>query len=94
MKFLTSIRRYGTVPCATGVCSAVMAFPAFASGAGSGGSGMSDILSGVTTLLTWILQSMTSVCTWILGNNLAFIYVGLFLVGGAMGFLFHVLRSV
>ena len=40
---------------------------------------MTQILSGVTELLTWILASMTSVCTWILGNDLAFIYVGLFL---------------
>lgn len=55
---------------------------------------MEKILSGVTELLTWILTSMTSVCTWILGNDLAFIYVGLFLVGAAMGFLFRVLRSV
>lgn len=59
-----------------------------------GGTGMTNILKGVTTLLTWILQSMTSVCTWILGNQLAFIYVGLFLAGAAIGFLFRVLRSV
>ncbi len=57
-------------------------------------SGMAAILSGITDLLTWILSSMTSVCEWILGNELAFIYVGLFLVGAAMGFLFRVLRSV
>lgn len=62
--------------------------------AASTGSGMSSILSGVTELLTWVLQSMTSVCTWILGNDLAFIYVGLFLVGAACGFLFRILRSV
>ena len=93
MKFLTSVRRYGAIPCATGVCSVAMVFPVFASSGGTA-SGMSNILSGVTTLLTWILQSMTSVCTWILGNDLAFIYVGLFLVGAAMGFLFRTLRSV
>lgn len=58
------------------------------------GPGMTNILKGVTTLLTWILQSMTSVCTWVLSNNLAFIYVGLFLAGAALGFLFRVLRSV
>lgn len=57
-------------------------------------SGMSKILAGVTTLLEWVTASMTSVCTWILGNDLAFIYVGLFLVGAAMGFLFRILRSV
>lgn len=55
---------------------------------------MAQILSGVTELLTWILASMTSVCTWILGNDLAFIYVGLFLAGAALGFLFRVLKSV
>ena len=55
---------------------------------------MTDILSGVTELLTWVTTSMTTVCTWILGNDLAFIYVGLFLVGAAMGFLFRILRSV
>ncbi len=58
------------------------------------GPGMTNILKGVTALLTWILESMTAVCTWILGNNLAFIYVGLFLAGAALGFLFRVLRSV
>lgn len=60
----------------------------------TGTSGMTTILTGVTELLTWILGSMTSVCQWILKDELAFIYVGLFLVGGAMGFLFRVLRSV
>lgn len=56
--------------------------------------GMTDILGGVTELLGWVTASMTTVCTWILGNDLAFIYVGLFLVGAAMGFLFRILRSV
>ena len=58
------------------------------------GGGMTEILSGVTELLTWVTTSMTAVCTWILGNDLAFIYIGLFLVGAAMGFLFRILRSV
>lgn len=59
-----------------------------------GASGMAEILSGVTELLTWMLTSMTSVSDWLLGNDLAFIYIGLFLVGGAFGFLFRALRSV
>lgn len=60
----------------------------------SEGSGMTNILKGVTELLGWVSTSMTTVCDWILGNDLAFIYVGLFLVGAAMGFLFRILRSV
>lgn len=76
-------------------CSCCFAVPAYASGAGTeGGATMTQILSGVTELLTWILSSMTSVSAWILGNSLAFIYVGLFLAGAAMGFLFRALRSV
>lgn len=59
-----------------------------------GATAMAEILAGVTELLTWILASMTSICTWALGNDLAFIYIGLFLVGAAMGFLFRLLRSV
>lgn len=57
-------------------------------------TGMTEILTGVTELLTWILSSMTSVCTWLLGNDLAFIYIGLMLSGAAFGFLFRALRSV
>lgn len=77
------------------ICSFCCAVPAYASGAGTeGGATMTQILSGVTELLTWILSSMTSVSAWILGNSLAFIYVGLFLAGAAMGFLFRALRSV
>lgn len=76
-------------------CSFCLASPAYASGAGTeGGATMTQILSGVTELLSWILESMTSVSAWILGNSLAFIYVGLFLAGAAMGFLFRALRSV
>lgn len=57
-------------------------------------TGMATILSGVTELLTWILTGMTSVSEWALENPLAFIYIGLFLVGAVMGFLFRLLRSV
>ncbi len=57
-------------------------------------SGMAEILAGVTELLTWMLSGMTSVSEWALGNDLAFIYIGLFLVGAVMGFLFRLLRSV
>lgn len=62
--------------------------------ASASSGGMAQILAGVTELLTWVTSSMTSITTWLLGNDLAFIYIGLFLVGAAMGFLFRALRSV
>ncbi len=63
----------------------------------SGGGSTPDIstfLDGVTKLLTWTLQSITSIVNWILSNPLAFVYLGMFIVGFAAAFLFRVLRSV
>lgn len=55
---------------------------------------VSSFLSGVTQLLTWVLQSCTSIVTWILSNPLCFVYLGMFIVGFAAAFLFRILRSV
>lgn len=62
----------------------------------SGGStpDVSSFLGGVTELLTWTLSSITSIVNWILGNPLAFVYLGMFIVGFAAAFLFRILRSV
>ena len=55
---------------------------------------VSTFLSGITELLTWTLDSATDIVTWILGNPLAFVYLGMFIVGFAAAFLFRILRSV
>lgn len=63
----------------------------------SGGGSTPDVssfLAGVTELLTWTLSSITSIVNWILGNPLAFVYLGMFIVGFAAAFLFRILRSV
>lgn len=63
----------------------------------SGGGTTPDVstfLGGVTELLTWTLTSITSIVNWILSNPLAFVYLGMFIVGFAAAFLFRILRSV
>lgn len=55
---------------------------------------ISTFLSGITTMLTWTLESCTSIVTWILSNPLCFVYLGMFVVGFAAAFLFRILRSV
>lgn len=55
---------------------------------------ISTFLGGVTKLLTWTLESITAIVNWILGNPLAFVYLGMFIVGFAAAFLFRILRSV
>lgn len=64
-----------------------------ASGAGSTPD-VASFLGGVTELLTWTLSSITSIVNWILGNPLAFVYLGMFIAGFALAFLFRILRSV
>lgn len=71
---------------------AVQVLPIVASGSG-GGSGMSGILSSVTTFLTWALSSITSVVTWIVGDDLAMIYVSMFIIGFVVAYLFRILHT-
>ncbi len=55
---------------------------------------MTNILSGCTDLLSWVLTSMSSLTAWILGDSLAFLYAAMFITGFAVAFLFRILRSV
>lgn len=70
---------------------AVQVLPIVASG--SGGGGMSGILSSVTIFLTWALSSITSVVTWIVGDDLAMIYVSMFIIGFVVAYLFRILHT-
>ena len=53
-----------------------------------------DILSAISEMVTWITTTMTTFTTWILGNNLAMMYLSIFIAGIAIAFLFRILRSV
>lgn len=93
MKFKKSLKRYGAVPCATGLATVAMAFPSFATEAGAGSSSSSSVLTGVTSVLTWALTAMTSISTWLIGNPLGAIYIGMFIIGFAVALMFRVLHS-
>lgn len=59
----------------------------------SASTGMSGILGQVTTFLTWVLTSITSVVTWIVGDDLAMVYVSMFIVGFVVAYLFRILHT-
>ena len=90
MKFKKSLKRYGAVPCATGLATVAMAFPSFAEEAGGSSS---SVLTGVSSVLTWALTAMTSISTWLIGNPLGAIYIGMFIIGFAVALMFRVLHS-
>ncbi len=56
-------------------------------------TGISTVLSLVTTLLTWMLSSFTKITTWLVGNDLGGVYLGIFIVGACVAMLFRVLHS-
>ena len=90
MKFKKSLKRYGAVPCTTGLATVAMAFPSFAEEAAGSSS---SVLTGVTSVLTWALTAMTSISTWLIGNPLGAIYIGMFIIGFAVALMFRVLHS-
>lgn len=56
-------------------------------------SAVTSVLTSVTTLLTWALQSATSITDWVIGNQLGAIYIGMFIIGFAIAVLFRTLHS-
>lgn len=72
---------------------AVQIFPVVASGGAGASASVGAILATVTEFLTWALSSITSVVTWIIGNNLAMVYVSMFIVGFVVAYLFRILHS-
>lgn len=89
LKLKNALRRYGAIPCATGLATVAMAFPSFAAEAGDS----SSVLTGVTAVLTWSLTAMTSISSWLIGNPLGAIYIGMFIIGFAVALMFRVLHS-
>lgn len=53
-----------------------------------------DVLKGPTGLISWILTQMTTFTKWILDNELAMMYLSIFIAGIAIAFLFRILKSV
>ena len=59
----------------------------------SGTSGISTVLTLVTTLLTWMLSSFTSITSWLVGNDLGGVYLGIFIIGACVAMMYRVLHS-
>lgn len=92
MKLINSIRKYGSVPVATGVMSVGFAMPAFASG-GSGGT-ITDMLGIFSQLFAWILEEGATLLSWMLDKPILMISMGLFFCGAIIAFLMRIYHSV
>ena len=56
-------------------------------------SAVTNVLTSVTTLLEWTLESATDITTWVIGDSLGGIYIGMFIIGFAIAALFRVLHT-
>lgn len=97
MKFVNSVKKYGSVPCVTGLVSVGMAFPALASSPPSSGSDegtITDMLDIFSQLMAWILEEGATLLTWMLDKPILMISMGLFFCGAIIAFLMRIYHSV
>lgn len=93
MKFMNSVRSYGSVPCAAGVMTVAAAFPAYASDSGSTAT-IQDMLGIFSDLFAWILSEGATLLSWMLDKPILMISMGLFFCGAIIAFLMRIYHSV
>ena len=94
LKFRNSLKKYGAVPCATGLMTVGMAFPSFASSGSDSGGTITDMLDIFSQLMAWILEEGATLLTWMLDKPILMISMGLFFCGAIIAFLMRIYHSV
>lgn len=92
LKLKNAVRRYGAVPCAAGVMSVCMAFPAFASEASGAGS-LTDTLKIFSDVFAWFLKEGANLLTWMLDKPIILLSLAIFFVGSVIGVLSRIYSS-
>ena len=83
LKLKNAVRRYGAVPCAAGVMSVGMAFPAFATEPGTSSGSLTDTLKIFSEVMAWFLKE---------GGTLL-LSLAIFFVGSVIGVLSRIYSS-
>lgn len=91
LKLKNAVRRYGAVPCAAGVMSVGMAFPAFASEASSGS--LTDTLKIFSEVMAWFLKEGGTLLSWMLDKPIILLSLAIFFVGSVIGVLSRIYSS-
>lgn len=94
MKFFTSIRRYGAVPFAAGVCSASLCFPSFAAEGAASTGDFTGLLTIFSQVSAWMWKEIGLLLTWILSQPILMLAMSLFFIGAIVAFFMRVYHSV
>lgn len=93
MKFFKSLKKYRSIPVATGCFSLAGVFPAFAD-TGAGSSSLTSLLSVFTQIAAWMWSEIGLLLTWILNQPILLMAMSLFFIGAIVSFFIRVFHSV
>lgn len=93
LKLKNAVRRYSCVPVATGVLSVAGAFPAFASGGGSTGDGITGMLSLFTQIAAWLWSEIGLFCTFVFSQPLLMLAFAIPFVGVIVNFFIRIFKT-
>ena len=87
LKIKNAVKKYRSIPVATGVASVAMAFPAFAEG-GTPATGLDSLLATFSVVTAWLLL------TWILSQPILLAAMCLFFAGAVVAFFMRIYHQV
>ena len=93
LKLKNAVRRYGAVPCAAGVMSVGMAFPAFATETGTSSGSLTDTLKIFSEVMAWFLKEGGTLLSWMLDKPIILLSLAIFFVGSVIGVLSRIYSS-
>ena len=91
MKLKNAIKKYRTVPVATGLMSCALCFPAFASDSGVGT--LTDTLKTFSDVFAWFLKEGGTLLSWMLDKPIILLSLAVFFVGSVIGVLSRIYSS-
>ena len=86
LKIKNAVKKYRSIPVATGVASVAMAFPAFAEG-GTPATGLDSLLATFSVVTAWLWKECGLLLTWILSQPIL-------LAGAVVAFFMRIYHQV
>lgn len=91
LKLKNAVCRYGAIPCAAGLATVSMSFPAFASETQAGS--LTDTLKVFSDVFAWFLKEGGNLLTWMLDKPIILLSLAIFFVGSVIGVLSRIYSS-
>lgn len=81
------------IPCATGLATVAMSFPAFATEPGTSSGSLTDTLKIFSEVMAWFLKEGGTLLSWMLDKPIILLSLAIFFVGSVIGVLSRIYSS-